>query len=58
MSFGSLFGLPIMGFEKEINPIRKQLETRKGHQVEIANGKKKSPFSTHLESEIEKCECR
>ena len=57
VAFSSFPGLPVMGFEKEINSLLKKLELRKGRGIKIARGKKKSPLATRLEKEIRKLEC-
>lgn len=56
VAFSSFLGLPMMEFEKEINPVLKKLETRRGLGVKIVGGKKKSPLATQSEREIIKLE--
>lgn len=57
VAFSSFLGLPMMEFEKEINPVLKKLETRRGLGVKIVGGKKKSPLDIRLERKIRKLEC-
>ena len=52
VKFSSFLGLPMVGVEKEINYLLRKLESRKGHGVKVAGGKRNLFLATQLEREI------
>lgn len=52
VNFNNFVGMPVVGFEKEINSLLRKMEARKGSKVKISRGKRKTLLASHLEKEI------
>ena len=40
VTFSSFLGLPVVRVEKEINSLPRKMESRKGHGIKVARGKR------------------
>lgn len=56
-NFNSFVGLLVVGFENEIIPHLRKMDTRRGHGIKALGGMGKPNASSCFEREIQKLEC-
>lgn len=55
--FSNSMGMLVVGFDKKISSLLKNLEARKRSGVKISSGKRNHLSTSHLEKELRKLEC-
>ena len=57
VSFSEYLGLPMEGFDKEVDSLLRKLEARKGQRVVGLTGKRRPSHASWFERELRKLDC-
>ena len=57
VSFSEYLGLPLEGFEKEVDSLLRKLEAWKGRRVVGSRGKRRSSPASQFERELQRLDC-